>query len=120
MEHEEKHRPRRQMFWGVLLMALGGLFLLDRTGIIDMPEIWKFWPVVLLAAGAFRFWDRRPGSGTMLILMALAFFTAEFGWMGLSWATFWPLLLVAVGAGIVIRAFSHEDERCKDQEASRD
>jgi hypothetical protein len=117
MGHDEGHRPHGKILWGVFLMALGGAFLAARLGVFDLPSIWKLWPTALLVAGAGSFWERRPGSGTMLTLMALAFFAAEFGWMGLTWATFWPLLLIAVGAGIVVGIFDREEPRREDRNA---
>jgi hypothetical protein len=120
MELEKQTRPHRQALWGGLLMALGGAFLLDRLGVVDIPSLSKLWPAVLLVLGAFRLFDGRPGSAAMLSLMGLAFFAAEFHWLGLTWATFWPLLIVAVGVGIVIRAISREDERGCEREPSRD
>jgi hypothetical protein len=115
METEKRHRPYKKALWGIFLMALGGAFLAARLGYYDLPSIWKLWPTALLVAGAGSFLERRPGSGTMLTLMALAFFAAEFRFMGLSWPTFWPLLLIAVGAGIVVGVFSREDERCGER-----
>jgi hypothetical protein len=117
MEMEERHRPHRQILWGLFLMALGGLFLLDRTGLVELPSIGRFWPAVLLVIGASKFLARRWGSGAMLSLMGLAFFAAEFGWAGLAYHNFWPLLLVAVGVGIVIKALSREDERFPGEES---
>jgi hypothetical protein len=115
MEIREKTRPHRQILWGVLLMALGGVFLLDRLGIVDLPSMWSFWPLVLLVLGVSRLLTRQPGAAATFILMGLAFFSAEFHWLGLSYSSFWPLLLVAVGVGIVIKAVSAE-EACPDRE----
>jgi hypothetical protein len=111
MEMEERHRPYRQILWGLFLLALGGVLLLDRTGLVQIPSIWRFWPSALLVMGVCQIFEGRLGSGAMLVLMGLAFFAAEFGWAGLAYHTFWPLLLVAVGVGIVIKAISREDER---------
>jgi len=113
---KDERRPQRQILWGVFLMAVGALFLLDQTGVIAMPSIWRFWPVVLLVMSVSRFWAGRPGSGATLALMGLAFFAAGFHWMGISYHNFWPLLLVAVGIGIVIKVFSREEERCECEE----
>lgn len=111
MTLEEKTRPHRQILWGVLLMALGGVFLLDQTGVVEMPSVWKFWPVVLLVLGVSRLFTRQPGAAAMFVLMGLSFFAAEFNWIGLSYHNFWPLLLVAVGVGIVIKAIGGEESR---------
>lgn len=111
MKIEVSDRRTPKILWGVLLMAVGGLFLAGRFGLVRAPEVWKLWPSVLVVIGANHALARRPGSAAMLALMGLAFFAAEFGWMGLSYPSFWPLLLVAVGVGMVIRVFSREDER---------
>jgi len=123
MEHGDRSRRSSRILWGVLLMALGGALLLDRAGVLGVPALWELWPGILVVIGVNHLFCRRPGSGATMMLMGLAFFSAEFGWMGLTWATFWPLLLVAVGVGIVIRAFSREDDRRegrRDRDAGRD
>jgi hypothetical protein len=116
-------RPSKRshgILWGLFLMALGGVFLLDRFGILGLPSVWRLWPTVLVVIGVNHLFDRRPGSAAMLTLMGLAFFAAEFHWMGLAYHSFWPLLLVAVGVGIVIRALSREDECCEKEEAQHE
>ncbi len=120
MELEERTRPHRQALWGIFLMALGGVFLLDRLGIVDVPSVASLWPAALLVLGVSKLFCGRPGSAAMMFLMGLAFFAAEFHWWGLTWATFWPLLLVAVGVGILIGAISREDEKRTRKELSRD
>ncbi len=112
MELETNSHRNRRILWGVSLIALGGLFLVARAGWVDVLELSHWWPAVLVVIGVSRLLDRRPGVGAMLMLMGLAFFAAELRWLGLSYRNFWPLLLVAVGVGIVIRALSGEDARC--------
>ncbi len=120
MAHEEHGRAGKRALWGIFLMAVGGVFLLEQLGYVDIPSLWKLWPVALLVAGICSLFERKPGSAAMLSLMGLAFFAAEFHWLGLTWATFWPLLLVAVGVGILIGAISREDERCCEKGPCRD
>jgi hypothetical protein len=117
MELEERFRRNRQILWGLFLVAVGVAFLLDRAGLVDLPGLRHFWPMVFVVLAASRALARRPGAAAMFALMALAFFAAEFRWFGLGYHTFWPLLLVAVGAGIVIRVLSGEDARCARGEA---
>ena len=38
------------IFWGIVLILLGGLLILDHAGVFDI-EIWEFWPVVLILIG---------------------------------------------------------------------
>ncbi len=42
-----------KIFWGVLLVFVGGIFLLENFDIIDFRwgYVWRFWPVILILAG---------------------------------------------------------------------
>jgi cell wall-active antibiotic response 4TMS protein YvqF len=46
-------RKQETLFWGVILILVGVLFLLDSLGIdIDIWDIvGKFWPTILIAIG---------------------------------------------------------------------
>jgi len=112
MELETGFRRNRRILWGVFLIALGGIFLFERAGWVDLPNLSHWWPAVLVVIGVGRLLERRPGAGAMLVLLGLAFFAAELRWLGLSYRNFWPLLLVAVGVGIVVRALSGEESGC--------
>jgi len=39
------------VFWGVVLMALGAIFLLANFDLIDYGHIFDFWPVVIIIIG---------------------------------------------------------------------
>jgi len=120
MHIEEGFRRNRRIAWGLVLIAVGGAFLLDQAGIVELPALGQLWPAILIVLGGIRVLDGRPGSGAMLGLMGLAFFAAEFRWMGLRYHNFWPLLLIAVGAGMVIRVLSGEDARDARTEVSHE
>ncbi|UCD95405.1 MAG: hypothetical protein JSU69_04980 [Candidatus Zixiibacteriota bacterium] len=38
------------VFWGIVLILLGGLFILEHAGVFDI-EIWEFWPIILVLIG---------------------------------------------------------------------
>lgn len=117
MEIDDRSRRKRRMLWGLFIMALGGAFLLARSGLLGFPPLWMLWPGIFLVIGASHALDGRPGSAAMFALMGGAFFAAELGWKGLGYHNFWPLLLIAVGVGIVIRAISGEDAGRRRREA---
>jgi hypothetical protein len=39
------------IFWGIVLMALGGILLLANFDVISYDVIWNFWPVVVIVIG---------------------------------------------------------------------
>ena len=105
--------PRR-ILWGLFLMALGAALLLGQMGVLQVPSLWKLWPTVLGVMAVGSLMEHKPGGAASLGLMCAAFFAAQFGWFGLTYRTFWPILVVAVGLGIAIGALSGED-RCEPE-----
>ena len=104
----------RRILWGLFLMGLGAVLLLAQLGVLQVRSLWQLWPTVLGVWAVSSLMERKPGSAASLGLMCLAFFAAQFGWFGLTYRTFWPILVVAVGLGIAIGALSGED-RCEPE-----
>jgi hypothetical protein len=105
------HRRRRSrggLGIGVVLVLLGMLFLFARLGIYELGDFWEWWPLVPIVYGVFRAasWHsaEEVGSGVTAIFLGGWFLVATHGWRGLGWSDSWPLALVAVGAGMVVRA----------------
>jgi len=48
---------------GIALIVLGALLLLDRLDLLDFEYVARFWPVLLIAAGAYLLAGRFLGSG---------------------------------------------------------
>ncbi len=55
--HTVKRSPEF-LFWGVILLVIGALFMLDNFGIdIDVWEtLGKFWPMILIFIGLKNIW----------------------------------------------------------------
>ena len=104
--------PRgRSLIWGIFLVALGAGFLLDQMGVVHMPRLWDLWPVVFLVIGTAHIAEGRLGSALTFLLIGAWCFACEFGWYGMDFHNSWPVILVAVGAGIVVRALGGERRR---------
>lgn len=43
----------RKIFWGVMLVLIGTLFILKNVGVIffDWVTIWRLWPLILILWG---------------------------------------------------------------------
>lgn len=97
-------RPARRVrpfLPGLLVAALGVVFLLDNLDVIDSGRILRFWPLILILAGARHLWEARDrgaalwgavlsGAGGLLLLETL-------GLVDFDVWDLWPLVLVAVG-----------------------
>lgn len=94
-------------FWGLLLILVGVIFLLDHMQIISASHLWRFWPLLLIVAGIanvtkadHRFWGiLLMAAGTLLQLNQLGI--AHFGW-----ADFWPIVLIAAGLMVLWNSLS--------------
>jgi hypothetical protein len=111
MEQNKRTRETRRMIWGLFLIALGGLLLLERFGPWGLPNVGQLWPVALFVFAVICLVDGRPGGALTLAGLGTWFLAVEFHWYGLDWGNSWPLALVAVGLGIVVRALTGEERR---------
>ena len=50
-----------ELLGGIALVLIGGLFLLDNFDIVRMEQITKFWPALLILAGAALIWRFQKG-----------------------------------------------------------
>lgn len=56
----------RQGNWsGAILIVIGIVFLLSNLDLVDLGDLVRFWPLILIAVGArLVFGDRGSGSGS--------------------------------------------------------
>ena len=94
-----------QIFWGLFVM-LGGIFLLlGRLGIADFSwTLRKFWPLIVVIIGISKLVHRRSFWGGLWMITIGAWLQAvTLHFHGFTYESSWPLLLVVLGAGIILR-----------------
>ena len=99
-----------QVLMGVLVIAIGLLFLLDNLDIIEVHEALAFWPLVFILAGVAKLLDTTTPNGYLIGLAGIGIGSAmilnRLGIIYFSWRQAWPLVLIAVGAMVVYRAMT--------------
>jgi hypothetical protein len=101
---------------GLVLILLGGAFLLNNMGLLALP-LTNWWALFILlpAIGALqRGWHMvqgagnrltAPASGSLLVGVVLLLVTAAF-LLNLDWTLFGPVLLILAGIGTLLAAFA--------------
>jgi predicted membrane protein len=104
--YDDRHfKFSSHLFFGLLVIALGVLFLLGNLGFVNAHHVWLYWPVLLVIFGLVKLASAREVPSRVLGFL-LAVFGAlllghNFGYFYFSIWDFWPLLLVWVGFNIV-------------------
>jgi lia operon protein LiaF len=99
---------RRPPFAGLLLIALGGLFLAGTLGAIDIGGlIRRWWPALLVLVGLERLLLASSHHAGGITLIAIGSVMLAFTLGGLPWdwiGRFWPVILIVVGLWIVLKS----------------
>ena len=106
MATEHSYTTRKQIMWGLVLIALGVIFLLDRMDIVEAETLWHYWPLLMVvaginqtigypSAGQFR-------NGLWTIFTGLWLFAVFENLFGLTFRNSWPLFLLMAGVLMVL------------------
>ncbi|MEW6373365.1 MAG: DUF5668 domain-containing protein [Pseudomonadota bacterium] len=106
MGTENSYRQRKQMMWGLVLIVVGLVFLLDRMGIADADELWHYWPLLLVVAGINQTIGypsaKEFTNGLWLVFIGLWLFAVFEGLLGLTFRNSWPLFILMWGLQLVL------------------
>ncbi len=105
------HKPTTgHSIGGFLLIAIGGIFLLDSLDVMDFGHFMReWWPIILILVGLSKFRRDRQSGGLLLIVLGTIFLSATLGIVNFDriWR-FWPLILIGVGIQIILRSRSNQ------------
>lgn len=93
---------------GGIIVAVGTILLLDNMGIIRSHDIWRYWPLAMIAFGVARIVEsRRPAAliwgGTVAGLGAL-FLLDNLGIFEFDFHQLWPVFIIIFGISMLLRA----------------
>lgn len=114
---DQAYSPRLHgtLIIGVILLAVGVLFLLDNFYVITIGEpVSHFWPLIIVALGLARIlqaehpWERRRGFAWMYF--GLWLLVSVLHMFGLNFHNSWPLLLIGFGINAIWKAVTPQPE----------
>ena len=98
---------------GLVLIVVGILFLLDRLRVEDFGDLLRmYWPLVIILYGVSHLFRRESiWSGAWLVVIGAWLQLVRLHLFGLTYGNSWPLILIASGAGITLRALVDREVR---------
>lgn len=109
MDTEQNYTTRKQIMWGLVLIVLGVIFLLDRMNMVEAETLWHYWPLVMVVAGINQTIGypsaRQFRNGLWTIFTGLWLFAVFENLFGLTFRNSWPLFLLMWGVLMVLTPF---------------
>lgn len=106
--NEGRHLSSGTIIIGLLLVAIGGLFLLDNWQILEIHfSVENWWPVILIVIGLSQWIGSRSFfhfPGWFMVMLGVIFLCANHHWLGINWENFWklwPLMLIFLGISVI-------------------
>ncbi len=106
---EKRNSFHWQIYFGIMLILMGGLFVADLF--LDTPILEQYWPLLVVLFGltfiAEMLTSKRHGAGlaipgTLIIVIGLLLFVQNRFDLWITWTYVWALLIVAIGLGLAI------------------
>jgi predicted membrane protein len=99
-------------FAGAIVAAIGLLLLLDNLGIVRFHDIWQYWPVLLIVWGVSHILSSRNAFsyawGGVIALIGALFLLNNLDIVFFNFHLIWPLIIIAVGVGMLLHAFERQ------------
>src|ERR1700722_3968373 len=102
--------PQGGLIGGTIVAIVGIIFLMDNMGVFSATHLFRFWPLILVAAGIAAL-SSLPGrvKGAVLIVVGILFQLDALVIVQFRWSSLWPLAMI--GAGLVLVWSSLETRR---------
>jgi predicted membrane protein len=107
-----------------VFLTIGLVFLLGNMGLLNVDAVVRFWPVILIALGAFKLIeyhdDYRGGSGVFWILVGALLLMGNFHVLRMAAHDIWPVILIGIGGLMLWRSVVTRRERDIEQPTVED
>ena len=120
------NNPRRsriggRVFFGIVVIAIGILFLVNSTGVSDLGGLFRWWPALIILFGVWRLIADRFRSLFWPLLIIAIGVILQLGQLdiGIDIGRYWPVILIAVGITILAGGMRRRNRRRRSSHTSR-
>lgn len=115
MTEQTKKRLGGQVAVGVLMIAVGAIFLLDNLYYLDMGPLWSYWPLIFVVFGIQKLVNAEKrddyGSAAWWFFLAAWLFVSFNHVWGLDFGDTWPFLIIAWGVSTIWKSLGRPVSR---------
>jgi predicted membrane protein len=112
---DSQQRQKSRIVFGVFIIAVGIVALLDNLHLFDARAVQPYWPLVFVALGVLKLSRHRHGRGYVtagaLIVVGALLTLQNLGVFHLQLRDWWPVLLILGGISVVTRGFRFRGDR---------
>lgn len=112
MNNNDSYHWRKQLMFGLMLVAIGAVLLLDQFDLLDLYDLWHYWPLILVVVGLNKVIGyptaRDFTSGLWTMFIGLWLFANIEHMFGLTFRNSWPYVIIGWGVTMIIRPFVRE------------
>jgi predicted membrane protein len=98
-----------RLVFGLFILALGVLFILDNLDLVNAGHFVRYWPVVIIVYGLARLLQPRHAGGRLWGLFAAVIgsllLARSLHYVHFDFWALWPIVLVFIGFNIIWHAF---------------
>ena len=102
-------RSATHLVFGIVVMLVGLVLLLDNMDIVNAGDFLRYWPVLLIAFGHVKSAQPQPPSsrvwGVVLVFVGAIFLLGTFDIYVFRFRDLWPVLLILAGGAILWGSF---------------
>ncbi len=110
LEAKERNKRATAAVFGVILIGLGVIFLLQNLGMVDAGRPRDWWPVILIGFGvASLVAPKDPGdsaTGAAVAALGAFFLLRNFDVIDWRFQDIWPAFLVVAGISLIARSLA--------------
>ena len=107
---KERHKRATAAVFGVLLVGVGVMFLLQNFGMVDAGQVGDWWPLILIGFGiASLIAPKDPGdaaTGVAVAALGAFFLLRNFDVIHWRFENIWPLFMVLGGVSLIARSIA--------------
>jgi hypothetical protein len=115
MNSNQEEKRGEGLVGGLILIALGVVFLLGQQGLFGLPGIREWWPLIVVAVGVGKLVGAGSGrgrrGGLWMLFVGLWLLANANHYLGLDWHNSWPILVI--GGGVMMTLGALYGDSCR-------